>query len=63
MPAFNISYKEDFRQKIADSWPSSIDDNHAQKDWGWKIEYGLQKMTKDMIKNLTNKYQKKTVNE
>jgi len=63
LPAFNISYKEDFRQKIADSWPSSIDDNHAQKDWGWKIEYGLQKMTKDMIKNLTNKYQKKTVNE
>ena len=60
---FNISYKEDFRQKIADSWPSSIDDDHAQKDWGWKLEYDLQKMTNDMIKNLKYKYHKQTIYE
>ena len=63
IPAFNVSYEEDFRQKIADSWPSSIDDNHAQKDWGWKLEYDLEKMTKDIIKNLKYKYHKQTIYE
>jgi nucleoside-diphosphate-sugar epimerase len=56
IPNFEISYKSDFRQKIADSWPSSINDEHAQNDWGWKEEYDLKKMTEDMIINLKNKY-------
>ena len=63
IPKFNISYNEDFRQKIADSWPASINDEHAQKDWGWNLEYDLKKMTEDMIKNLTIKYQRQSINE
>ncbi|MGY8988470.1 MAG: NAD-dependent epimerase/dehydratase family protein, partial [Flavobacteriales bacterium] len=39
IPNFEISYNPDFRQTIADSWPSSIDDSHAQKDWGWELKY------------------------
>jgi nucleoside-diphosphate-sugar epimerase len=54
---FEISYKSDFRQKIADSWPSSVDDTYAQNDWGWKSEYNLKKMTEDMLENLTKKYE------
>lgn len=56
IPNFAISYQPDFRQEIADSWPSSIDDTHAQKDWGWKLAYDLEKMTSDMMKNLKYKY-------
>lgn len=52
IPDFKISYQPDFRQKIADSWPKSIDDECAQKEWGWKAQYDLAKMTKDMIVNL-----------
>jgi nucleoside-diphosphate-sugar epimerase len=52
IPDFEISYNPDFRQQIADSWPKSIDDSYAQKDWGWKMEYDLQKMTADMLLNL-----------
>lgn len=54
-PDFEIEYKPDFRQKIADSWPSSIDDSHAQSDWNWKGEFDLEKMCKIMLDNvLTN---------
>lgn len=53
---FEITYSPDFRQSIADSWPTSIDDTHAQKDWGWNLEYNLEKMTSNMMKNLKNKY-------
>tara|TARA_Y100000385_G_scaffold158970_1_gene164821 strand:- start:539 stop:1498 length:960 start_codon:yes stop_codon:yes gene_type:complete len=56
IPNFEMSYNPDFRQKIADSWPSSVDDSHAKKDWGWKVEYDLEKLTSDMIKNLKNQY-------
>lgn len=52
IPQFSISYKPDFRQQIADSWPSSIDDNCAQKDWGWKVAYNLPLMVDEMLKNL-----------
>jgi nucleoside-diphosphate-sugar epimerase len=52
MPSFTMSYKPDFRQAIADSWPQSIDDSVARNDWGWKHEYDLPKMTADMLKNL-----------
>jgi nucleoside-diphosphate-sugar epimerase len=52
IPEFEISYKPDYRQKIADSWPQSIDDTVARNDWGWKEEFDLAKMTKDMFDNL-----------
>lgn len=54
IPDFTISYKPDFRQPIADSWPQSIDDSYAQKDWGWKLGYDLPKMVEIMLKNLKN---------
>lgn len=56
IPNFRIIYQTDYRQKIADSWPSSINDTRAQKDWGWKSEYDLEKMTKIMLENLKEKY-------
>jgi len=52
IPEFTISYEPDYRQAIADSWPQSIDDSVANKDWGWKEEYNLERMTKDMLENL-----------
>ena len=51
-PAFEIDYQPDFRQKIADTWPQSIDDSAAQKDWNWKAEFNLEKMVADMITHL-----------
>jgi nucleoside-diphosphate-sugar epimerase len=55
IPEFTIDYKPDFRQAIADSWPSSIDDSVAKKDWNLSYEFGISEMTKDMIKNLKKK--------
>jgi nucleoside-diphosphate-sugar epimerase len=52
IPDFKLDYQPDYRQSIADSWPQSIDDSVATKDWGWKPEYDLPKMTKDMLENL-----------
>lgn len=51
-PNFEMSYQPDYRQEIANSWPKSIDDSFATKDWNWKSEFDLSKMTVDMIKNL-----------
>jgi nucleoside-diphosphate-sugar epimerase len=53
IPGFSVSYKPDYRQPIAESWPQSIDDSVARKDWGWREEYDLPAMTKDMLENLT----------
>ena len=52
IPKFKISYQPDSRQAIADSWPSSIDDSKAEKDWGWKAEFDLERTTSEMFKNL-----------
>lgn len=52
IPEFSATYKPDFRQKIADSWPDSIDDSVARKDWGWAPSYDLDKMTNDILQNL-----------
>lgn len=51
-PEFTIDYAPDFRQKIADSWPESIDDTSAREDWGWKNDYDIQTMTAEMFKQL-----------
>ncbi len=55
IPDFAISYDPDFRQAIANSWPSSIDDSRAQSDWGWKAEFDLEKTTNEMLGNLKRK--------
>jgi nucleoside-diphosphate-sugar epimerase len=52
LPEFEISYKPDYRLAIAESWPQSIDDSVARRDWGWKEEYDLAAMTNDMLENL-----------
>ncbi|MFY7743455.1 MAG: L-threonine 3-dehydrogenase [Flavobacterium sp.] len=52
IPDFTISYNPDFRQKIADSWPGSIDDSAARTDWGWKHNYDMDAMTVEMLENL-----------
>ncbi len=52
IPNFTISYKPDFRQQIADSWPQSINDMEARNHWGWKPDFDLKQMTGDMLTNL-----------
>ena len=56
IPDFSISYEPDFRQKIADSWPMSIDDSQARTDWKWEHAFDLDRMTQDMIFHLQKKY-------
>jgi nucleoside-diphosphate-sugar epimerase len=52
-----VTYKPDFHQAIADSWPKSINDKEARKDWGWRHKYNLTKITKDMISSLQKKFE------
>jgi nucleoside-diphosphate-sugar epimerase len=56
IPEFRCDYKPDFRQKIADSWPMSIDDSVARREWGWKPIYDLPTMTKDMMEKLSKRF-------
>jgi nucleoside-diphosphate-sugar epimerase len=56
IPDFKCEYKPDFRQKIADSWPKSIDDSVARKEWGWNPKYDLASMTRDMIEKLRKRF-------
>ena len=58
IPAFECEYKPDFRQKIADSWPMSLDDSAARREWGWKPKHDLASMTNDMIEKLTKRFAK-----
>src|SRR6056297_1536455 len=58
IPELEVTYKPDFRQKIAESWPRRISDEAAQKDWGWKDEFDLEKMTKVMIEKIREKLEK-----
>lgn len=55
IPGFSISYKPDFRQQIADSWPGSIDDSAAREDWGWNPSFDIDAMTGDMLKEIGEK--------
>ncbi len=56
IPEFKIKYKPDFRQKIADSWPKSIDDSAAREEWGWSPDYDLDAMVADMLKVLGERH-------
>jgi len=62
IPDFKISYKEDFRQAIADTWPQSIDDSVARRDWGFHYQYDLQKLTVIMLEEIRKKLNKKPLN-
>jgi nucleoside-diphosphate-sugar epimerase len=55
MPDFTIEYRPDSRQRIADSWPMSLDDTEARKDWEWSPKYDLEAMTDDMLSRLKRK--------
>lgn len=56
IPELAVDYKPDFRQQIADSWPKSLDDSAARKEWGWKPGYDLAAMTKDMLAVLSKQH-------
>lgn len=58
IPEFQIDYKPDFRQKIAESWTHSIDDTCARNEWDWAPKFGLRDMVKDMIERLSDKHKK-----
>ncbi len=58
MPEFEISYEPDDRQAIADSWPDSVDDSAAREEWGWKPDYDLDAMTRDMLKAVNARHEK-----
>ncbi|MCF2137675.1 MAG: NAD-dependent epimerase/dehydratase family protein [Candidatus Thorarchaeota archaeon] len=55
IPEFAIDYEPDFRQQIAESWPRSIDDSVAREEWGWKPDYDLSAMVKDMLEKLSKR--------
>jgi nucleoside-diphosphate-sugar epimerase len=56
LPDFKISYNPDFRQPIAESWPQSIDDSQAQKDWGLETKYDINKLTDVMLEGVRKKF-------
>lgn len=61
IPEFVYDYRPDFRQEIADSWPKSIDDSFARKEWSWSPDYDLETMTQDMLKVLQKRYDQGTL--
>lgn len=62
IPEFTIEYKPDERQKIADSWPKSIDDSAAREEWGWEPDYDLAALTKDMLTVLQRRHDQGNLN-
>ena len=56
IPEFEVTYEPDFRQDIADSWPGSVDDSAARKEWGWNPTYDLASMTEDMLEKLGKRH-------
>jgi nucleoside-diphosphate-sugar epimerase len=63
VPDFEVTYEPDFRQAIADSWPRSLDDGAARKEWGWSPAYDVDAMTEDMLTKLRAKYEAGTLPE
>ena len=57
-PNFTIKYAPDFRQKIADTWPASIDDSLSRADWGWQNDFDLQATTTEMFHKLNTEIYK-----
>ncbi len=57
IPEFKISYKPDYRQDIAESWPKHINDSYARQDWKWKHQFGLEDITEEMLFQLKKKYE------
>ncbi len=57
MPEFECKYAPDYRQRIANSWPKSIDDSAARTHWGWEHQYGLPEIVKDMLNHLREKFE------
>jgi len=57
IPGFAVTFEPDYRQDIANSWPSSIDDSAARSEWGWCPEYGLEAMTVDMLRKLRARHE------
>lgn len=55
IPEFEIIYKPDYRQAIADSWPVSIDDSVARRDWGLKDNFDISSMTTLMLEEIAKK--------
>ncbi len=61
IPEFTVSYEPDYRQAIAESWPETIDDSAARKEWGWKPDYDLARTTTDMLRVLQNRFAEGTL--
>jgi len=61
-PGFELKYDpEEVKQEIADSWPNSLDDSAARKEWGWSPDFQLDDMTEDMLKAVKKKYEKNLI--
>ncbi len=58
IPEFTIEYKPDYRQEIAETWPRTINDEKARKDWGWEPDYTLERMVEDMLEAIRKKLEK-----
>ncbi len=61
IPNFTCTYEPDFRQAIADSWPNSIDDSVARAEWGWRPDWDLDSMTRDMLEKLSLRHKNGTL--
>ncbi len=55
LPDFSIDYNPDFRQAVAASWPESIDDSVARKDWNWSPDWTLEAMVQEMMEEISKK--------
>jgi uncharacterized protein YihD (DUF1040 family) len=58
MPEFKVDYEPDFRQKIADAWPKSIDDSESKKDWGWSYDVTVDDLAKKIMNGIHPDYKK-----
>jgi nucleoside-diphosphate-sugar epimerase len=59
IPGFEIEYQPDFRQKIADAWPQSIDDRYAKQDWGWSYDISVKDLAEKILDGIDDSYKTK----